>query len=241
VRLGGESFTVVGLVEPPEGFSPDVPAELIANLVYIPAGADRTRFGEYDIIRTTGRSEGKHIEISQIIFHMADEQAVLAAAKIAEGLLEREHEDRDYEIQVPLDKIRQLEQQRRLWNIMFFVIASISLLVGGIGIANIMLASVTERTREIGIRRALGAKRRDITVQFLVEAVTQTTVGGITGIVLGYAVPPFVEKVLQIRALLSPPMLAVPFVMAIVVGLVSGIYPAMRAARLDPITALRHE
>lgn len=241
VRLGGESFRIVGLVDTAGGASPEAPPDVVSNLVYIPASTDRTRFGDFNILRTTGQFEAERVEISQIIFHMADEQAVLAGAKIAESILERAHESPDYEISVPLDKILQLKRQRRLWNIMFFAIASISLLVGAIGIANIMLASVTERTREIGVRRALGAKQRDITVQFLVEAVTLTTCGGVMGIVLGFIVPPIVERVLTVRAILSLPMLAVPFLMAVAVGLVSGLYPAVRAAKLDPIAALRHE
>jgi len=241
IRLSGEPFRVVGLVDPPGSVVPEVPAEMVSDLVYIPISVDRTRFGEYAIIRTTSEETRERVEISQIIFEMRDEEAVLDAAKVAGPLLRREHELRDYEIVVPLDKINQLKQQRRLWNIMFFVIASISLLVGGIGIVNIMLASVTERTREIGIRRALGAKRQDIIVQFLVEAVMLTTVGGLTGIALGLLVPPIVEGMLGIVAILSYPMLAVPFVMAVAVGLVSGLYPAMRAAGLDPIVALRHE
>ena len=142
---------------------------------------------------------------------------------------------------MPVELIEQQRKQRRLWNIMFFTVASISLLVGGIGIMNIMLASVTERTREIGIRRALGAKRSDIVVQFLIEAVTLTTVGGLTGILLGFAVPPVVQSVLNIPALLPAATMIIPFVMAVVVGLISGLYPATRAAKLDPIIALRHE
>jgi putative ABC transport system permease protein len=106
---------------------------------------------------------------------------------------------------------------------------------------NIMLASVTERTREIGIRRALGAKRRDITVQFLVEAVTLTTFGGLLGIAVGVLVPWAVETLLRFTTIVSASTLIVPFVMAVAVGLASGLYPALRAAKLDPIEALRHE
>jgi len=127
------------------------------------------------------------------------------------------------------------------------LIASISLLVGGIGIMNIMLATVTERTREIGIRRALGAKRRDIVFQFLIEAVVQTSIGGLLGIVAGigivYGVPAVVHwwwgtttpAVLQVQ-----PMV-ISFFVAALIGVVFGLYPAWRAAQLDPIEALRHE
>jgi putative ABC transport system permease protein len=124
---------------------------------------------------------------------------------------------------------------------MFLTIASVSLLVGGIGIMNIMLASVTERTREIGIRRALGAKRADIVAQFLIEAVSLTTIGGLLGILIGLIVPWAVEKMLSFTTIISASTLILPFAMAVLVGLVSGLYPALRAARLDPIVALRHE
>ena len=242
LRVGGESFQVVGLVEPPGELSGNGQAETGSDLIYIPAKVHRTRFGEYSIIRTGSSREMEKVEVSQVIFQMADEDAVLAGPKVADPLLQREHEKGDYDIVVPLAKIQQMREQNRRWNSMFFAIASISLVVGGIGIMNIMLASVTERTREIGIRRAMGAKRRDITVQFLVEAVTLTTLGGLAGIVVGYnLVPPIVERATNIKAIASPMMLAVPFLMAVAVGLISGLYPAVRAARLDPIVALRHE
>jgi putative ABC transport system permease protein len=125
---------------------------------------------------------------------------------------------------------------------MLIAIASVSLIVGGIGIMNIMLAAVTERTREIGIRRALGAKRADITIQFLTEAVTLTTVGGLIGIAIGgLAVPYAVKWLVNIQAVVTGWSLVLPFLMAVLVGLASGVYPAMRAAQLDPIVALRHE
>jgi putative ABC transport system permease protein len=172
---------------------------------------------------------------------MADEQAVIDGAGIARNLLARFHQSRDYEVTVPLELIEQRRKQLRLWNFMFVAIASVSLLVGGIGIMNIMLASVTERTREIGIRRALGAKRRDITTQFLVESVTLTTVGGLLGIAIGLLVPWAVEWLLHRTTIVTAYTLLLPFGMAVAVGLVSGLYPALRAARLDPIVALRHE
>jgi putative ABC transport system permease protein len=126
------------------------------------------------------------------------------------------------------------------------LIASISLLVGGIGIMNIMLATVTERTREIGIRRALGAKRRDITLQFLIEAVVQTTVGGLAGMAVGlgtlFLLPWFLKLFdSHLPSKVHVPAIFMALAAAVIVGVLSGLYPALRAARLDPIEALRHE
>ncbi len=145
------------------------------------------------------------------------------------------------EVVVPREILRQRQRAQRVFNVVTGAVAAIGLLVGGIGIMNIMLASVTERTREIGVRRALGAKRKDIVVQFLVESVTLTTAGGLVGIGAGTLLPTLIETMLEFKTIISPLTLVLPFAMAIAVGLVSGIYPAMRAAALDPIVALRHE
>jgi putative ABC transport system permease protein len=147
-----------------------------------------------------------------------------------------------------------------LFNLLLVVIAGISLLVGGIGIMNIMLATVTERTREIGVRRALGAKRRDIIQQFLVESVVLTAIGGSLGVLLGFACPLAVKLVLreglvlfpetfaalppsirQLEPLIAPWSIIVSLFISIGVGVVFGLYPAYRAAYMDPIEALRHE
>ncbi len=242
LRVGNECFRVKGVVvESAEGMRSGQ-EEIARYVIYMPATTEKKRFGTQTFISVGGQWQAEMVEVSQIILQMSDEQAVLSGANIARSLLARTHtKSEDYEIIVPLELIEQRKKQRRLWNIMFFAIASISLLVGGIGIMNIMLASVTERTREIGVRRALGAKRRDITIQFLVESVTLTTVGGILGIVLGMLVPLVVEKVLDLKTIVSAEALIIPFAMAITVGLASGLYPAIRAARLDPIEALRHE
>ena len=241
IRLDGQTFVIVGMVGKPSRSAAAVPADLVSNLVFVPDTADRMRFGKYTIVRTSSTSLRELVEVSQIIFQMASEQAVLDGAIVARSLLARMHDSHDYEITVPLELIMQRRKQQRLWNIVFFFIASISLIVGGIGIMNVMLASMNERIREIGIRRALGAKRRDVVIQFLVEAVTLTTIGGAMGIGVGMLVPNIVERVLDLKTILTAPTMVVPFVMAVAVGILSGLYPAVRAARLDPIKALRHE
>jgi len=240
LRLGSEPFTVIGILA-------QLPRTLaggtgdVGNYVMIPISTDRTRFGEYTVMRSEGAFLAEKVQVSQIILRMADEQAVLQGTPIARNLLKRFHDKPDYHITVPLELIEQRKKQLRLWNFVFLSIASVSLLVGGIGIMNIMLAGVTERTREIGIRRAIGAKQRDITVQFLIEAVTLTTIGGLLGIVIGLLVPWAVQQFLGFMTIVTASTLLLPFVMAVVVGLISGLYPALRAARLDPIVALRHE
>ncbi|MEI2724223.1 MAG: FtsX-like permease family protein [Verrucomicrobiota bacterium] len=144
-------------------------------------------------------------------------------------------------IDIPLEMLRQAERTKQIFNIVLGSIAAISLLVGGIGIMNIMLASVTERTREIGIRRALGARRRDIIVQFLVETVILSGAGGALGVLLGVIIPFVVSYAAGMKTIITfwSPVLA--FGISALVGVVFGIYPAIRAAQMDPVEALRHE
>jgi putative ABC transport system permease protein len=240
VRVAGEPLVIVGILSR----LPRTLAEGVidaGSCVIIPQSTDRSRFGEYSVVVAQGVFMMEKVDVSQVILQMADEKAVLEGAEIARSLMKRRHEESDYETIVPRELLEQIRKQSRLWSIVFMVIASVSLVVGGIGIMNIMLASVTERTREIGIRRALGAKRTDIIVQFLVESVTLTTVGGVIGIAIGITVPWGVEKLLNFMTIVTASTLLVPFLMAVVVGLASGLYPALRAAKLDPIVALRHE
>jgi putative ABC transport system permease protein len=142
---------------------------------------------------------------------------------------------------VPLELLRQKERTKKIFNIVLGSIAAISLVVGGIGIMNIMLATVTERTREIGIRRALGARRRDIIIQFLVETVILSGAGGILGVAFGILVPLIVTHFAGMKTIVTlwSPVLA--FTISALVGVVFGIYPALRAAKMDPVEALRHE
>ncbi|MEM9944403.1 MAG: FtsX-like permease family protein, partial [Planctomycetota bacterium] len=150
-------------------------------------------------------------------------------------------EENDFEIQVPLELLAQAEEEKRIWNLVLGSIAGISLLVGGIGIMNIMLASVTERTREIGIRRALGAKRSDITVQFLIETVILSSTGGILGVIVGVTIPYLVTLFADLETMVSWWSIALSFGISVGIGIIFGLYPARRAAYLDPIEALRHD
>jgi putative ABC transport system permease protein len=168
-------------------------------------------------------------------------ERVPRTAEAVRALLERHHLKKDYELIVPLDLLRRAERTKQIFNIVLGSIAAISLLVGGIGIMNIMLASVTERTREIGIRRALGAKQQDIVTQFLVEAVILSGLGGLIGVILGVVTPFLVSHFAGMKTIVTvwSPILA--FIISGAVGVIFGIYPAFRAARMDPVEALRHE
>jgi putative ABC transport system permease protein len=238
--LGSQPFTVVGILRRlPAALAGE--ASTSGNYAVIPLAADRDRFGMYATRVAPGNITLERLELTQIILQMEDERAVVEGAGIARSLLARYHDKPDYYVKVPVELLEQRRKQDAIWNFMFAMIASVSLVVGGIGIMNIMLASITERTREIGIRRALGGKRRDIMVQFLVESVTLTMVGGLVGIGVGVLAPWAVQTFLNKRTIVTAFTLVLPLVMSVAVGLVSGLYPAYRAAKLDPIVALRHE
>jgi putative ABC transport system permease protein len=156
-------------------------------------------------------------------------------------VFQHDHEKLDYEVRVPLARLQLAEKKKRNNQLTLGFIAGISLLVGGIGIMNIMLATVTERTREIGIRRALGAKQRQIASQFLVETVVLSTSGGVLGVVLGFVGAHVVTRFAQWETIVSGWSVGVSFGLSVLVGIFFGMYPALSAAKLDPIEALRYE
>ena len=209
--------------------------------VYIPLTTDRARFGELIVNNKQGSYSAERIELSQVTVAIDSMDNVKRTAEALESMLEQFHEKRDYKITIPLKLLESAEAQKRIFNMVLGSIAGISLLVGGIGIMNIMLATVTERTREIGIRRALGAKRRNIVFQFLVETAVMSATGGIIGVLLGIGVPPLVTHFSGLEAVVRPwsPILA--FLIAVTIGIVFGVYPARRAAGMDPVEALRAE
>ena len=228
--------------------------------VYIPLETLRVRIGDQVLTSKAGIREGEIVELSQLTVTVGSIDQVEETAAIIRNLMQRFHKVEDYSVIVPKELLKQAEVLQMMFRVLSVVIAGISLLVGGIGIMNIMLATVTERTREIGIRRALGAKRRDIIQQFLSETIVLSATGGLFGVLAGYAcgsvigstrwtlnhafpawmkdLPEVIQNLVPIIANWS---VAVAFLISVLVGVVFGLYPARRAAMMDPIEALRHE
>jgi putative ABC transport system permease protein len=181
-------------------------------------------------------------QLDKVIVRVQESSKVPAVAELIQRMLQRRHNQViDFEVTVPELLLQQEQRTRNIFNIVLGAIASISLIVGGIGIMNIMLASVLERTREIGVRRAMGATQKDILFQFLSEAVIISVAGGLAGIIVGATLSFGIERFAEIRTLVSYISIAVAFGVSFTVGLVFGIVPAYRAAKADPVVSLRYE
>ena len=199
-------------------------------------------FWRKDRERASGQFSAEETELSQVTLQVRSIDEVAPTVPIIKGAYEPYHPKKDVDLTVPYDLLEQARRTARQFSIILGTIASISLLVGGIGIMNIMLATVTERTREIGIRRAIGAKRRDIIQQFLIETVVLSGVGGLTGVMLGVLIPwVIVYFIPDQRTIITMQSVAVAFTISVGIGILFGIYPASRTAMMDPIEALRHE
>ncbi len=250
VIIGKNHYRIVGVLGwrmPTGGSGGSQAAEDFNDDLYIPLSTCNVRFGERVYVRQTGSRSGERVELHQITLTIDHMDRVRPTGDLVRDWLERTHaRKKDYAVTVPLDRLEEAERAKNRYKMLLVLIASISLVVGGIGIMNIMLATVTERTREIGIRRALGAKRRDITAQFLIEAVVQTSIGGMAGVLLGlgvvFLVPFLAEWVLSahLPAKIHVPSIFLGLGVSVGVGVLFGLYPARRAAYLDPIEALRH-
>ncbi len=208
--------------------------------VYVPYQAVMGRFGITSSTERSGTRERTRVELHQLVCSVDTEANVVHAARGIQAILTKFHEKRDYEIIVPLELLASKQRAQQVFNIVLPVIAGISLLVGGIGILNIMLASITERTAEIGIRRAIGASQRDIIWQFLIETVTLAVVGGLIGVLVGVAGIHVLKAATQWHAALTPGALVLSMGVSCLTGIVFGLYPANRAAAMNPIDALRH-
>ncbi len=241
IGIGADVFEVIGIVRNVAGGSSSVQTPDEEVDAYIPLAAAKERFGDVATRRTAGSMEREMVELHQLIVKVRSIEDVEPVAQGIDAMLTRFHKYEDYKMSVPLALLRQAEATKRTFNIVLGSIAGISLLVGGIGIMNIMLASVTERTREIGIRRAIGAKKKHIIQQFLVETVVLSFTGGIIGMALGVIIPNIIQAVAGMPVVVTPWSLMLSVGISVGVGVVFGLYPAMRAANLDPIVALRHE
>ena len=235
-------------------------AQDFSNDIYIPIRTLQQRIGDTVAMRRGGSFEGEIIELNQITLITRSIEEVKTTAALVENALTGHDDLQDIAVVVPLELLEQARTTRMMFMIFMGLVAAISLVVGGIGIMNIMLATVTERTREIGIRRALGAKRSDIVRQFLVETIVLSVVGGATGIVAGVICNPAIslardiikdrfpqtfaalpEVVQKLTPTIVPESIPIAFGISVVVGVIFGLYPAIRAAKMSPIEALRHE
>jgi putative ABC transport system permease protein len=263
IHIDEDYYVVVGVMKPREstaGIGGSLAAQDFTDDVYIPITTLWTRIGDIVVTRRSGSFEGEILELSQVTLRVDKVDNVLATADVVRSIIASKHRINDYAITVPLDLLEQAKTTRLMFIVFMGLIAAISLIVGGIGIMNIMLATVTERTREIGIRRALGAKRADITRQFLVETIVLSIVGGLTGVAGGltcgvvteaarsgmeYFFPQVMENLPEVVHTIAPQIvpwsIPVAFGISVAVGVIFGLYPAMRAAAMDPIEALRHE
>ncbi len=241
VQAGRTRFTVVGVLER-VGRAASPGGVPLDECVFVPMGTSRARFGDEVRRASTGSEERTRVELSEIKVQLTSTEEVLPASLLLARVLElgRRPKD-DVKMIVPLELLRQKEATARIFKLVLGSIAVISLLVGGIGIMNVMLATVTERTREIGVRRALGARKSHIVQQFLVEAFVLSLGGGLLGVGLGVLVPKVVTALSGNLTIVRGDHVALSFGISAVVGVVFGLYPAWRAARMDPVEALRHE
>jgi putative ABC transport system permease protein len=228
-------LTVIGVLAPEtsEGASVSgVSVESSATSLFVPLGTMLDKF-DRDPMKSP---------LEQIVVRLRPDASATQTAKVLGALLDRLHGGaKDWELVVPELLLEQSRATQRIFNIVMGCIAGISLLVGGIGIMNIMLASVLEQTREIGVRRAVGALRRDIRFQFLVEAVSIALLGGLSGVVIGVGIAHAVASYASWPTVVTPLSVVIATGVSSAVGLFSGLYPAIRASRLDPIEALQHQ
>jgi putative ABC transport system permease protein len=237
VKLNQQWFRVIGVAGPQLVAENDVaglPAQDRNNVIYVPLMAA--------ILRLEDSQNYTKDEIDGIYITLGSSGDVTAAGTLIRGLLDGTHRGAgDFSVIVPAELLAEQERTKQLFEFVMVAIASISLLVGGIGIMNIMLASVMERTREIGVRRAVGATRRDIILQFLTETMLITISGGFAGTIVGILLSQLVAYFAGWSTIVTASSVIVATVVSVTVGIVFGLYPAMRAARLEPMYALRYE
>jgi len=237
VKANETWFRVIGVASPQLSSQTEVsgvPTQDLNNVIYVPLNTALLRLEDsYSDVRD---------EIDGIYLNIRDGADMGTVAQVVRAVLESSHHSAgDFSVIVPAELLAEQKRTERLFNVVMVAIASISLLVGGIGIMNIMLASILERTREIGVRRAVGARQSDIIRQFVVEATLISVVGGSFGIVFGFIMSRLIALLAGWSTIVTATSILLAFLVSISVGLVFGIYPAVKAARLDPVEAIRYE
>ncbi len=239
LRIGDHIFKIVGVLKRRESLTKKTSAISSRNvneMVFVPLGVEGI------VAQSPPGQRFAASGVTEIVLQVKQSDRVGEAATMVRRLMAVAHHGvQDFQMVVPQELLKQSEKTRRMFNIILGAIAGISLLVGGIGIMNIMLATVSERTREIGIRRAVGATRTHIVLQFLAESVILTGAGGMAGIAVGIAAVWLITAVAGWQTLVTFVAVCLPLIMSVLVGIFFGLYPACRAASMDPITALRHE
>ena len=237
VKINDQWFQVIGVAGPQLTVQSEVagvPAQDRNNLIYVPLNSAIFRIED-------GQSQYKD-EIDGIYLQLKSSNDIPAGAALLRGLLNGSHGDAaDFSIVSPAELLAQQRRTQRIFEMVMVAIASISLLVGGIGIMNIMLASVMERTREIGVRRAIGAKRRDVIRQFLIETTIISLAGGVMGVLVGVGLSQMIGYFAGWSTIVTTTSIVLAFVVSVAIGLIFGLYPAARAASLDPVKALHYE
>ena len=237
LKVNEQWLQVIGVAGPQLTVQSDVaglPAQDRNNLVYVPLYSSIFRLED-------GQSSRKD-EIDGIYLQMKSSADVPAAAALVRGILDVAHRGAgDFTIVSPAELLAEQRRTQRIFEMVMVAIASISLLVGGIGIMNIMLASVLERTREIGVRRAIGARQKDVVRQFLIETTIISLTGGVVGIVVGVALSQAIGYLAGWSTIVTTASIVLAFLVSVSIGLVFGLYPAVRAAGLDPVKALHYE
>ena len=257
VNIEGNLFTVIGEVAPRSALKDDGKLgfkELFNDNIYLPL---ETHWAKIFDFYYKGY-DGSHL-ISKLTLTIDDQTKLFSVAQMIRDMLIRDHGIEDFQVTVPFELMQQAERAKMTFVALMGLVAGISLFVGGVGIMNIMLATVTERTREIGIRRAIGANKRDIVLQFLVETTVLTGAGGLAGIVAGLLCAPAYNSLLGMIEEISPTLyeslptamqnmnpvvvpwsLPLVFTIAVATGIIFGLYPARKASLMDPVDALRH-
>jgi len=237
VKVNEQWFRVIGVAGPQLAVQADVagvPAQDRNNIIYVPLMSA--------LLRLEDSQSYLKDEIDGLYLNLESGADVNATGALVRSIIDALHRSAgDFTVVVPAELLAEQQRTRRIFEVVMVAIASISLLVGGIGIMNIMLASVLERTREIGVRRAVGARRRDINRQFLVETTLITTTGGALGALFGVGLSRLVGSFAGWSTITTPGSIILAFVVSVSVGLVFGVYPAMRAATLDPVQSLHYE